>query len=56
MIPTIIIIALIFMELGISLAMHGKPRKNYNFKMYLISAIIMFTLYYYAGLFDKFFN
>lgn len=46
--------------LGLALGKHGerKPENlcKYNFWTYLIRVIIWMILFYYAGLFDKFFN
>jgi hypothetical protein len=56
MICTLLIIAFMFIGLGISLGMHGKPRPEYNFWVQLFSTVISFLLYWGAGLFDKFFE
>ena len=56
MIATIILLALHAASLGMSLAKHGENKKEekYNFWTSLIASAITITLYYYAGLFDKF--
>ena len=55
MVATIILLAILFINLGIELANHGKPRGgNYSFWGKLIAVIINLVLFYYAGLFDKF--
>lgn len=60
MISTIIILVLMTLGLGLALGKHGerKPENlcKYNFWTYLIRVIIWMILFYYAGLFDKFFN
>ena len=55
MIASIILLILVFMELGMSLAKHGKYNTvKCNFWTGLISVAIQLALYYYAGLFDNF--
>ena len=55
MIATCILLAFIFMNLGLHLAKHGEPKTGrYNFVEALISAAFEVALYYYAGLFDCF--
>ena len=55
MVATIILLAILFINLGIELAYHGKPRiGKYSFWGKLIAVIINLVLFYYAGLFDKF--
>lgn len=55
MIASCILLALVFMNLGIDLAKHGEPKTGkYNFGLKLISTAIELTLFYYAGLFDCF--
>ena len=55
MIASCIILALVFLNLGIYLAKHGEPKTGkYNFGLQLISTAIELTLFYYAGLFDCF--
>lgn len=57
MIASIIILALLGMSLGISLAKHGQPKEGkYNFWLQLFATIIELILFYSAGLFDKFFR
>ena len=57
MIATIIILVIMLITLGIHLAKHGQTREDhYNFWLYLFCAAIELVLYYYAGLFDKFFE
>ena len=52
MLPQLIYLALTFFGLGISLAIHGKPRSNENFVVTLISTIIGVGLVYWGGFFD----
>ena len=55
MIATIILLCILFINLGIELANHGKPKEGkYSFWGKLIAVIINLILFYYAGLFDKF--
>lgn len=55
MVATIILLAILFINLGIELANHGKPvERDYSFWKKLIAVIINLLLFYYAGLFDKF--
>ena len=55
MLATIILLTILFINLGIELANHGKPREgNYSFWAKLLAVIINLVLFYYAGLFDKF--
>ena len=55
MIASCILLALVFLNLGIYLAKHGEPKTGkYNFGLQLISTAIELTLFYYAGLFDCF--
>ena len=60
MVSTIIILVLMTFGLGISLGKHGERKPDfsceYNFWLDLIKVIIWLTLFYNAGLFDKFFN
>ena len=60
MVSTIIILVLMTLGLGISLGKHGERKPDnlceYNFYLYFIKVIIWLTLFYNAGLFDKFFN
>lgn len=60
MIATIIILALMVFGLGLNLGKHGERLPDsvceYNFFRTFIKYIIWLVLYYYAGLFDKFFN
>jgi len=48
----IIWIVLQIMGVGFVMAKHGEPRDNYNFWVYIFSAIIDWWLLYKAGLFD----
>lgn len=55
LIASSIILVLVFLNLGISLAQHGQYRlERHNFWLTLFSTIIQLVLYYYAGLFDCF--
>lgn len=56
MIATIILLFMMAMGLGISIAKRGRERTNMNVWTALISAVIQLILFYYAGLFDKFMN
>ena len=53
MIPLFILISLQLIRMGIELAMNGKPSGyEYNAVRYFVSSLIIFALYYWAGLFD----
>lgn len=54
MFPQIIMIALIFVSIGINLAKHGEERPAYNVWTSLIAAIISFMLLWWGGFFDVF--
>ena len=55
MIATLVLLAFQFMGLGTHISRHGEKNKlKYNGWNKLIAIIIIFTLYYYAGLFDVF--
>jgi uncharacterized membrane protein len=55
MIATFIILALLCIKLGLSLASHNKEiRIKHHWFSSIIAFIIMLVLYYYAGLLDKF--
>lgn len=57
MIATLILLALQFFSLGISLGKHGREKEGKeNFWNALIAIVINIVLYYYAGLFDNFFK
>lgn len=56
MIATIILLFMMAMGLGMSIAKHGKERTNENAWATLIAVVIQLILFYYAGLFDKFMN
>ena len=57
MVATLIILALMVFSLGYYTINHDKPKKGkYSFYSAFWSTIIYLILYYYAGLFDKFFN
>lgn len=55
MIATIILLAIMFIDLGIHIARHGKYRDDkYNGWVALLAVIINLVLFYYAGLFNNF--
>lgn len=56
MIATVLILMVLFMRLGVSLAFHGKerPREKGNFFLTFIWVCVCLWVYYSAGLFDKF--
>ena len=55
MVATIIILALIFIELGASLAKHGQPKEGkWNFWYTLLADGITVFLLWKAGLFENF--
>lgn len=55
LIASSIILVLLILSLGISLAKHNEVElKKHNFWVQLFSAIIQLSLFYYAGLFDCF--
>ena len=50
---TITILVLLVMSLGINLGKHGESEtRTYNFWSSLINFLIMFWLYYHAGIFN----
>ncbi len=53
-VATIILIARLFLKLGIAIGWHGKTVEC-SFWGTLFSTIVSLVLYYFAGLFDKFF-
>lgn len=56
MIATIILLTLHAMSIGVELAKHGEPKKasKHNFWVACASSALYITLYYFAGMFDKF--
>ena len=54
MIATIILLCLMTISLGISMAKHGERQPNYNVWTTLLTIIIELVLFYYAGLFNNF--
>ena len=57
MISTIIILAYIFIRLGVYLACHGQTREvECNFFWQLLKTIVFIWLLYNAGLFNNFIN
>ena len=56
MIATLLILVVLFMRLGVSLAYHGKekPKSEGNFIITFIWVCVCLWVYYAAGLFDKF--
>ena len=57
MIATLILLALIVYNLGINIVKNGKPKDGeYNYVSAFVATIITLVLYYYAGMFDNFFN
>lgn len=55
MTATIILIILLVLDLGITLAKHGEPKGGtYSFWVTLLAVALQVYLYYAAGLFDKF--
>ena len=58
MIANIIILSLGILSLGISLGKHGQKKKvkKHNGWTALIALIVMWILYYYAGIFDFLLN
>lgn len=57
MIATFIILVLLALNLGFNIINHDKPKDGkYSFYNAFISTIILLILYYYSGMFDKFFN
>lgn len=56
MIASIIILMLVFTNLGIHLAKHGTViTRKYNFWIEVISVSIQLALFCWAGMFDSFF-
>lgn len=55
LIASSIILVLVILNIGISLAKHNEIEvKKYNFWVTLFSAAVQLALFYYAGLFDCF--
>jgi len=55
MIPQVIILAIIFMGLGLDLANHGLPKDGkYNFFSSLIASSVFLICLYWGGFFDCF--
>lgn len=55
MIATIILLAIMFIDLGIHIAKHGEYRNDrYNSWVALLATIIELVLFYYAGIFNNF--
>jgi hypothetical protein len=56
MIAIIILLVINLLTLGVAIGKHGedKTESKHNFWHSLISITIVFTLYYYAGLFNNF--
>ena len=55
MTATIILLAMLCINLGIHLAKHKEPREDrYNFWVALFAFAVQVTLYYFAGLFENF--
>ena len=53
MIAKIILIITNLIQLGIYIGKHGKTqKKEYNAWHYFIAIMVLFTLYYYAGIFN----
>ena len=51
--PIIILLVLQVLSVGINMAKHGEPKTGkYNFFTSLISMAIVWTLFYYAGIFE----
>jgi len=55
MIATIILVILQFMGLALYISKHGESKKDVEYNVFhkIVFMIIIFTLYSYAGLFDK---
>ena len=55
MIATIILLAIMLIDLGINLAKHGEYKDGrYNFWATLIAVVINVVLLYFAGVFNNF--
>jgi hypothetical protein len=55
MAPQIILLVILCLSNGISLAKHGEPREdNYSFWVTLTSTVITLSLLYWGGFFDVF--
>ena len=53
MLPSIVILAMLFLSLGISLSEHGKPKTgNNNFWVSLIANSITIAILYWGGFFN----
>jgi hypothetical protein len=49
--PQLILLAIVFFDLGANVILHGKPRENHHFGYVLISHIIPLILLYWGGFF-----
>jgi len=57
LIASSIILVLVILNIGVSLAQHNQVEvevKKHNFWVSLFSAVVQLALFYYAGLFDCF--
>lgn len=52
MIAKIILIVLNILGLGLAMGKHGEKKEDWNAWISLIALVIVFTLYYYAGVFN----
>lgn len=56
MIATLILIVLLILYVLVSFIKNGEPKGDWNFYITFICTLIVFILFYCAGLFDKFLN
>lgn len=56
MTPQIIVIAFVFISLGITLAKHGQEQGKHNFFISLVGAAIWLSLLWWGGFFGCFFR
>ena len=55
MICTIVLVVILFIDLGVNIGKHGEPKTDcYNGWTTFVAIIIELILFYGAGLFDKF--
>jgi hypothetical protein len=50
-VPQFILVALLILGLGVSIAKHGQPRENYHGGITFLATIIEFVLLYWGGFF-----
>lgn len=57
MLPQIVMLALLFIGIGIGLSDHGKPKTGENsFWSVLIGQVLLFSILWWGGFFDNIFG